>query len=146
MNATVFEDTVSDDKQSYAVVCTEPKDLSLDRILICLSAMRAKLAMNMVPDKIRCIECYMSPTVKKNIIMASRKLNMFGKKPPIVSRFDECGRKLPDELEIVTEEKMVIHIVDPIEDGTYYLKLIAIRKELPQLIEDMSLFDNSLPF
>ena len=54
------------------------------------------------PYKITNIECKMTPNVKTNLINAYRRVNMYGKKTPFIARFDEYGRRLPDEVKIDT--------------------------------------------
>lgn len=106
----------------YAVSCSDYSDLSPNRILKTMSIMKSKLMMRCLPYKsIDRITCKMSLTVKNNIIGAYRKLSMYGKKTPFVARFDEYGRRLPDEIKIDTLHGMNIEIINLSEYGENYL-------------------------
>lgn len=106
----------------YAVACSHAPDLAQDRILKSLSMMKSKLMMQCAPVKVENIECKMTPAVKENIIMAYKKLEMYGKKTPFVARFDEFGRRLPDEIKIDVMRGMTIKIVDPDDYNPYYIE------------------------
>lgn len=112
-----------------AVACSHEPDLAQDRILKSLSAMKAKLMLQCAPVKIENIECRMTPAVKDNIIMAYRKLQMYGKKTPFVARFDEYGRRLPDEIKIDTIKGMTIKILDPEDYGKYHIEFEGIVRD-----------------
>ena len=114
----------------YAVSCSHEPDLSQERILKSISVMKAKLMMQCAPVRLLNIECRMTPAVKQNIIMAYKKLQMYGKKTPFVARFDEYGRRLPDEVKIDTLRGMTIKIVDPVEYGHCYLMFEGVVKDL----------------
>ena len=123
----------------YAVACHNYEDLLEKNILKCISIMKAKLMMECMPIRVEKIECKMSPMVKNNIIMAYRKLSMYGKKTPFVARFDEYGRRLEDEIEIDTMRGMDIKIVDPDIYGQNYLVFETYINKAP-------LSDDELPF
>lgn len=110
----------------YAVACSHEPDLSQDRILKSLSAMKAKLMMQCAPIKVENIECRMTPAVKNNIIMAYKRLEMYGKKTPFVARFDEYGRRLTDEVKIEVMKGMTIKILDPVDYGPYHIEFEGI--------------------
>ena len=110
----------------YAVACHNYNDLSQERILKTLSVMKSKLMMECMPVHVKSIECKMSPMVKTNIINAYRKVSMYGKKTPFVARFDEYGRRLPDEIQIDTMKGIDLKIVDPDAYGDNYLVFEAI--------------------
>ena len=110
----------------HAVACSYEPDLSQDKILKCISMMKGKLMMQCAPVKVDNIECRMTPAVKHNIIMAYKRLERYGKKLPFVARFDEYGRRLPDEIKIDTMYGMTIKIVDPVDYGPYYLSFEGI--------------------
>ncbi len=114
------------DNRRYAVACHNYKDLSQERILKTLSIMKSKLMMECMPVHVKSIECKMSPMVKTNIINAYRKVSMYGKKTPFVARFDEYGRRLPDEIQIDTIRGVDLKIVDPDIYGENYLVFEAI--------------------
>lgn len=110
----------------YAVACSHPADLQQDKILKCISAMKAKLMMQCAPVRVENIECRMTPAVKQNIIMAYKRLEMYGKKTPFVARFDEYGRRLEDEIKIDTMRGMTIKIIDPEDYGPYHIEFEGI--------------------
>lgn len=123
----------------YAVACHNYEDLLEKNILKCISIMKAKLMMECMPYHVKNIQCRMSPMVKNNIIMAYRKLSMYGKKTPFVARFDEYGRRLEDEIKIDTMKGMDIKIVDPEIYGQNYLVFETYINKAP-------LSDDELPF
>ena len=128
----------------YAVSCHNYNDLSQDRVLKSIAVMKSKLMMKCMPYRIDSIECRMSPFVKKNIVNAYRKLSMYGKKTPFVARFDEYGRRLPDEIKIDTMRGMNIKIIDPDVYGENYLVFEAL---IPDNAEHSPLdYDADLPF
>lgn len=114
----------------YRVTCNNSRDLLQDRILKNLSIMKSKLMMECAPVHVRRIECKMTPAVKKNIIQAFKKLNMYGKKTPFIARFDEYGRRLEDDVKIETLEGMTINIVDPNDYGELYLEFTGVVEDL----------------
>lgn len=123
----------------YAVACHNYEDLLEKNILKCISIMKAKLMMECMPYHVKNIQCRMSPMVKNNIIMAYRKLSMYGKKTPFVARFDEYGRRLEDEIKIDTMRGMDIKIVDPDVYGQNYLVFETYINKSP-------VSDDELPF
>ena len=123
----------------YAVACHNYEDLLEKNILKCISIMKAKLMMECMPYHVKNIQCRMSPMVKNNIIMAYRKLSMYGKKTPFVARFDEYGRRLEDEIKIDTMKGMDIKIVDPDIYGQNYLVFETYINKAP-------FSDDELPF
>lgn len=123
----------------YAVACHNYEDLLEKNILKCISIMKAKLMMECMPYYVKNIQCRMSPMVKNNIIMAYRKLSMYGKKTPFVARFDEYGRRLEDEIKIDTMRGMDIKIVDPDIYGQNYLVFETYINKSP-------VSDDELPF
>lgn len=124
----------------YKLVCKNAQDLSTDKVLKSLHLMQAELVDKCSNIDVNNIVCYMTPTVKENIVCASKKLKMFGKKRPIVARFDEFFNRLPDTISLDVAEGIELNIVDPqeAEYDMYYLALQAIEKD------DDTLWD--LPF
>lgn len=123
----IYEDRdVASLGRRHAVACSHAPDLEQDKILKCISMMKSKLMMQCAPVKVRNIECKMTPAVKENIVMACKRLEMYGKKTPFIARFDEYGRRLPDEIKIDTMNGMTIKIVDPTDYGPYYLSFEGI--------------------
>lgn len=109
------------------VMCNNINDLTVDRVLKTLSIAKSKLMIECTPIHVKKIECSMTPLVRKNIISASKKLKMYGKKIPIVARFDEYGNKLPDEIEIDgINNGIILNFVDSNEYGEFYLELKGI--------------------
>lgn len=113
------------------VVCKDRDDLEQDRILKCLSVMKAKLMLKCMPIHVKNIECKMTPIVKENIIKAYKKLQMYGKKAPFIARFDEYGRQLSDEIRIDTMKGMDIKIINPEDYGIFYIEFRGIVVEYP---------------
>lgn len=108
-------------------VCDKDKDLNPDRIFKTISIMKSKLMVACAPYHVDHIKCKMTPTVKNNLIKAYRKLNMFGKKTPFVARFDEYGRRLPDDVQIDTLRGMDIELVNPADYGEFYISFEAVE-------------------
>ena len=117
----------STNKNEHIVFCKDSSDLSVERILITLSAAKGKLMLDIVPIHIKEIQCKMTPIVKKHIIEASKKLKMYGKKSPIIPSFDEYGNRLPDQIEIGDSKGIIVKIVEPEEYGDTYFELKAIE-------------------
>lgn len=106
--------------QRCAVSCHNRADLSQKNILKNILIMKSRLMLQCAPYKITNIKCKMTPNVKTNLINAYRRANMYGKKTPFIARFDEYGRRLPDEIKIDTIRGMDIKIINPeTYDGDY---------------------------
>ena len=121
----------------YAVMCCNHDDLSQAKILKCISVIKAKLMFECMPYSVENIKCKMTPIVKNNIILAYRRLSMYGKKTPFVARFDEYGRRLNDEIKIDTMRGMDIEIVDPEIFGEDYLLLETNINKGPMYSDDL---------
>lgn len=117
----------SADKYEHIVCCEDMIDLSVERVLTTLSAVKGRLMFEIAPIHIKEIQCKMTPMVKKHIIDASKKLKMYGKKIPIIPSFDEYGNRLPDEIEIGDSKGITVQIVEPEKYGTVYFELKAIE-------------------
>lgn len=111
----------------FIVSCNDEHDLSQERILTSMSAIKGKMMLDVAPIHIQRFECSMTPQVKANILQACNRLKMYGKKRPIIPRFDEYGYRLPDEITIDTLEGMTVKIVDPKDYGELYFELRAIE-------------------
>ena len=123
-------------KESYnsgehIVACCDEKDLSIENVLKTLSAIKGKLMIDVAPIHIKTIECSITPQVRQNIVTASKKLKMYGKKRPIIARFDEYGNRLPDEIDLGTSQGITLKIVDPEKYGIFYFELKGI--EFPRI-------------
>ena len=118
-------------KGEHIVACSNEGDLTPDRVLKTLSAVKGRLMMDLAPVQVKSIECIMTPTVRQNIVTASRKLKMYGKPRPIIASFDEFGKRLPDEIEIGNTSGITLKIVDPKDYGEYYFELKGI--EFPRI-------------
>lgn len=123
-------------KESYnsgehIVACYDEKDLSIENVLKTLSAIKGKLMIDAVPIHINTIECSITPQVRQNIVTASKKLKMYGKKKPIIARFDEYGNRLPNEIDLGTSQGITLKIVDPEKYGKFYIELKGI--EFPKI-------------
>ena len=117
----------SADKHEHIVCCEDMIDLSVERVLTTLSAVKGRLMFEIAPIHIKEIQCKMTPMVKSHIIESSKKLKMYGKKTPIVPSFDEYGNRLPDQIEIGDSHGITVQIVDPKTYGDVYFELKAIE-------------------
>lgn len=115
----------------HIVACYDEKDLSIENILKTLSAIKGKLMIDVAPIHIKTIECSITPQVRQNIVTASKKLKMYGKKRPIIARFDEYGNRLPNEIDLGTSQGITLKIVDPEKYGIFYFELKGI--EFPRI-------------
>ena len=83
------------------------------------------------------------------VALASKKLKMYGKKRPIIARFDEYGNRLPDEIDLGTSQGITLKIVDPEKYGIFYFELKGI--EFPRIeptfeFEPSFIDEDDLPF
>ena len=120
---------VYQENKRYRITCDDMKDLQPDRILKNLSIMKSRLMMECAPLRFKRIECKMTREVKKNLIQAYRKINMYGKKTPFVARFDEYGRRLEDNIKIDTLEGMIVKLIDTNTHGPLYLEFTGILND-----------------
>lgn len=114
-------------KGKYVCCVRETLDLLPERILITLSAVKGRLMMEVAPIHIKEFQCSMTPAVRKNIIQASKRARMYGKKMPIIARFDEYGNELPEQIEINDAPGVNIRILDPADYGELYFEMVAIE-------------------
>ena len=128
----------------HIVACCNEKDLAPENILKTLSAVKGKLMMDIAPIHVGKIECCMTPQVRKNIVTASKRLKMYGKKRPIIARFDEYGNRLPDEIDIGTSRGIILKIIEPEKYGPYYLELKGLEFTDKDFI--YSVYPEDLPF
>ena len=133
----------------HIVACHDEKDLSIENVLKTLSAIKGKLMIDIAPIHIKTIECSITPQVRQNIVTASKKLKMYGKKRPIIARFDEYGNRLPDEIDLGTSQGITLKIVDPEKYGIFYFELRGI--EFPRIeptfeFEPSFIDEDDLPF
>lgn len=133
----------------HIVACCDEKDLSIENVLKTLSAIKGKLMIDIAPIHIKTIECSITPQVRQNIVTASKKLKMYGKKRPIIARFDEYGNRLPDEIDLGTSQGITLKIVDPEKYGRFYFELRGI--EFPRIeptfeFEPSFIDEDDLPF
>lgn len=112
-----------DESNEYVYYCTDENDLSPERILTTISAIKGRIALDATPDGVLDNECSMTPLVRKRIIEASKKLKMYGKEMPIIARFDEYGNKLPDTIDLQGATGIELKIVDPKYYGELYFSL-----------------------
>lgn len=114
-------------KGKYVCCVKDTPDLLPENILITLSAIKGRLMMEIAFIHIKEFQCSMTPAVRKNIIQASKRARMYGKKMPIIARFDEYGRPLPEQIEINDSPGVNLRILDPADYGELYLELVAIE-------------------
>ena len=120
---------------------TDNEDLSAEYILKLVESMKAKLMYKTMAICISHFECKMTPVVRENIVRAWKKLNMYGKKPPFVPRFDEYMNELPEKFNV--EGGIIVKMVDPKDYGKLYFELDAIqegkdKKVTGGIIDDLS--------
>lgn len=114
-------------KGKHVCCVRETLDLLPERILITLSAVKGRLMMEVAPIHIKEFQCSMTPAVRKNIIQASKRNRMYGKKMPIIARFDEYGNPLPEQIELNDAPGVNIRILDPADYGELYFEMVAIE-------------------
>lgn len=114
-------------KGEHIVACEDKTDLSTENILKTLSVVKGKLMTDVSFIHIKEIICTTTPTVRKNIITAGKRLKMYGKKMPVLARFDEYGNRLPDTIDIGDSSGLTLKIVEPEDYGEFYLELKAIE-------------------
>jgi hypothetical protein len=127
--------TLSDpirNREIKRVKCDDEQELSIDRILKTISAVKGQLTACIYSSTehphphIASITCNMTPEVKQHIITASKKLKLYGKNIPIMPCFDKWGYQLPDKLQIDGDNGITITLVDPEKCGKiYFFELIA---------------------
>lgn len=121
------EVNVENFKRKHVCCIKNTADLLPERILMTLSAVKGRLMMEVGHINIKEFQCGMTPAVKKNMIQASKRLKMYGKKIPFIARFDEYGNRLPDQIEINDSPGVNLKILDPTSYGELYLELVAIE-------------------
>lgn len=110
----------------HVVCCKNKEDLSPEKILLTMSAIKGRLMLEVVPICVKEFQCSMTPAVRQNIIQASRRAKMYGKKMPIIARFDEYGNPLPEKIEINDSPGVNIKILNPSEVGELYFSMSAL--------------------
>ena len=121
-----------------ALCDTDADDLSTDHILKLVETMKAKLMFKTMAMRISHFECKMTPLVRETIIRTWKKLNMYGKQPPFVPRFDEYLNELPEKFNV--EGGIIVKMIDPKDYGELYFELDAIQsnKTPTQIINDLT--------
>lgn len=114
-------------RDKHIVYCKDNIDLSPEKILLTLSATKGRLMLEVAPIHIKEFQCSMTPAVRKNIIQASKRARMYGKKMPIIARFDEFGNQLPEQIEINDAPGVNVKILDPMNYGELYFEMVAIE-------------------
>jgi hypothetical protein len=146
-----IDEIKSSKREEHIMACQNKDDLSVENILTTLSAVKAKLMFDIVAVHVQRVECSVTPKVKDNIVLASKKLKSYGKEAPIVACFDEYGKRLPDQIEIGDMSGITLKIVDPEEYGEYYYELKAVEFPVVEYTTqrgyEYDLFDwRSMPF
>lgn len=137
-------------KDKHVVYCKDNIDLSPEKILLTLSATKGRLMLEVAPIHIKEFQCSMTPAVRRNIIQASKRARMYGKKMPIIARFDEYGRPLPEQIEINDSPGVNLKILNPSDVGELYFEMVAI--EFPSVeyttarTYDTAPWEEDLPF
>lgn len=117
-----------------AITCEDEENLLQQNILSYLSIIKNEINDISKCINIRRIDCYMTPLVKKNIIMANKKLAMYGKEKSSTICFDEYGRVLSEKTKINTQEGMIITILD--DPDTLYLSFKIIEDKIYDELDD----------
>lgn len=141
--------TSENEHGDYIVSTQDEKDLTEDRVLKSISIMKGKLELDCAMFLIKNIECFVTPSVKTNIIKAGKRAAMYGKQRPFVARFDEYGHRLPDEISIDSSRGITLKIVDPAIYGEFYFALrVTTEHTTDAPIEDDTVVDEiaDLPF
>lgn len=126
----VQENSIYKDNKEVHIICKNPERLQQKVIYYTLYLMKHRLQSETMGIKLYKIECRMTPLVKDTLFKANKKLVMYGKKPPVIPRFDEALNRLPDEIKFDTEEKgIAIEIVDEDIFSDYHLELIGILEK-----------------
>lgn len=131
---------------SHMLVCCDKIDLSPEYILKNLSIFKGKLMLDIAPIDVYKFECYITPVVKDNLIRASKRLEMYGKKRPYIARFDDYGRRLPDEITIDSSKGITLHIIDPADYGEFYFALKVITFYKSKATTETLFSDEFIPF
>ena len=139
-----IDEIKSSKKEEHIMACQNKDDLLVENILTTLSAVKAKLMFDIAAVHVQRVECSVTPKVKDNIVLASKKLKSYGKEAPIVACFDEYGKRLPDQIEIGDMSGITLKIVDPEEYGEYYYELKAV--EFPVTEYKLNDWEYELPF
>ncbi len=147
VDVTECRENITDAGVKYAVSCNDIYDLSQDHILHSLAIMKSKLMLKCAPFHVKEMSCKMTPRTKRNLIMAYKRLNMYGKKAPFIACFDEFGRRLPDKIEIDTLQGITIKLIDPVDYQTDYMALegyvsyetphFTFYEEVKKIVEDV---------
>ena len=119
-----------------ALCDTDADDLSAEYILKLVESMKAKLMYKTMTVCISHFECKMTPLVRETIVRAWKKLNMYGKKPPFIPRFDEYMNELPEKFNV--EGGIIVKMVDPKDYGELYFELDAIQAKELKIINDIT--------
>lgn len=122
-----IDEIKSSNPSEHIFACQNKEDLSIDNILTTLSAVKCRLMFDVAPIHVKEIICSVTPKVRDNILKASKKLKMYGKRMPIVACFDEYGKRLDDKIEIGAVSGITLKVVDPDVYREYYYELKAIE-------------------
>lgn len=115
--------------ERHSVKYNNKKDLCIEHVLETFSIAKTMLIKECNTDRVKKVECKMTPAVRHNLESAYRKLMMFGKQMPYVPCYNNDFEELPHELKVENQLGVKITIVNPEEYGEYYFELIgAIRK------------------
>lgn len=131
MNWTKTVDYAGKYKDEYLTVyCDNEKDLEQDRVLKTISIMKSNMMFKCAPYKLDRIECRMTPSVRRNIMQACRRLKRYGKKIPFVACFDEYGRRIEDTVTLDTLRGVLVKIVDPDSHGELFLEFEGVLRDI----------------
>lgn len=115
--------------ERHSVKYDDEKDLCIERVLETFSIAKTMLIKECNTDRVKKVECKMTPVVRHNLESAYRKLMMFGKQMPYVPCYNSDFEELPHELKVKNQSGVKITIVNPEEHGEYYFELIGVLKK-----------------
>lgn len=126
---------INKEKGELTISCATKSDLLPNTILNTLFSMKNKLEYELPKDGIqRKHQCLMTPAVKKSLIQANKRAKRYGKDAPVIARFDEYGRVLPDSIQIDHIEGITVVIVDPKKVGEFYFALHTVKGKYDDLL------------
>lgn len=120
----------------------DPTDLCTEHILTMVETMKAKLMCTVHDLRINHFECKMTPEVRKIITRAWKKIEMYGKLPPFIPRFDEYLNELPEKFNVAGG--LLVKMVEPEDYGELYFEIDAVQGDKWTIVNDLSNSDGTV--
>lgn len=120
-NAVVF------DSKTRTASCRDEQALSIKNILTCVTIAKGIIDAECGATKLKQIECSITPAAKRNLIIAIKRVSMYGKSFPHIPRYDQWFNPLPDKLNLSVSRGVKIKILNPEDYGELYFELRAIK-------------------